>query len=92
MTAMNSEYESPANNKAVINDALKDPSRQFNSPEDVFEDERFSVVQKRKILENWRLDAEALLRAEEESMLSTNLTNKPSKLLQRITNLLAQLD
>ena len=79
------------NNKVFILDALKDTTRQYNAPEDVAADNSISNKYKRKILENWKLDAEALLRAEEENMLSTSLTNAPSRLLQKINDLLAEL-
>lgn len=70
--------------KKLIKKLVSDPSRQYLKPEDVILDKRLSQNEKEKILENWRLDAEALIRAEDESMISDNLANKPAKMIQKI--------
>lgn len=48
--------------------ALQDPKSVYDTPEQVLADPRLDREGKRLILETWRQDAEALLRAEGEAM------------------------
>ena len=59
---------STARSKPDIEAIVKDPSRHFGAPHDVVADGRFTIVEKRHILESWALDAQLLAVAEEENM------------------------
>ncbi len=50
--------------------ALRDPKAVYDTPEQVLADPRLDREGKRSILETWKQDAEALLRAEGEAMTS----------------------
>tara|TARA_R110002051_G_scaffold141578_1_gene214754 strand:- start:4425 stop:4658 length:234 start_codon:yes stop_codon:yes gene_type:complete len=54
--------------KFTLKDALHDPSNYYAVPNDVSNDPDFSVEQKREILNAWKLNEEALLRAEDEGL------------------------
>jgi hypothetical protein len=54
--------------KPSIEAILKDPGKHFASPREVVTDERFTLDEKRKILDSWALDAQLLSVAEEENM------------------------
>lgn len=49
-------------------DAIADPTRQFNTPMDVVNDPTLDVDAKRQILESWKKDAELLSTATNENM------------------------
>jgi hypothetical protein len=49
-------------------DAIADPTRQFNTPMDVVLDSTLDVDEKRQILESWKKDAELLSTATNENM------------------------
>lgn len=49
-------------------DAIADPTRQFNTPMDVVNDPALDVHAKRQILESWKKDAELLSTATNENM------------------------
>jgi hypothetical protein len=44
------------------------PARHYQKPQDVVQDETLTQEQKRKALDTWTVDAEALQRAEDEGM------------------------
>ena len=48
--------------------ALRDPASVFHKPIDVLDNNDLTHEQKKNILEQWRLDALELMRAEEENM------------------------
>jgi hypothetical protein len=48
--------------------ALEDPKSVYDTPEQVLADPRLDRHGKRAILNNWRQDAELLLKAEDEAM------------------------
>lgn len=52
----------------IYEQAIKDPEGTIGTPLDLVEDMRFSLEEKRKILESWQADAIALQRAEGENM------------------------
>jgi hypothetical protein len=54
--------------KPSIEAVLKDPDKHFASPREVVTDERFTLDEKRRILDSWALDAQLLSVAEEENM------------------------
>jgi hypothetical protein len=78
--------------EALMKKAIKDPTKLYDTPHDVLADTKLSNEQKRKILESWHMDAEALMRAEEENMTSTDKTNKTSKLFELIKEAERKLD
>jgi hypothetical protein len=49
-------------------DAIADPTRQFNTPMDVVLDSTLDLDAKRQILESWKKDAELLSTATNENM------------------------
>lgn len=51
-----------------IESILKDPCKHFATPRDVVADERYTIDEKRRILDSWVLDAQLLEVAEEENM------------------------
>jgi hypothetical protein len=51
-----------------IEDAIADPSRQFERPMDVLNDPSLDTQAKRAILESWKKDAELLSTAANENM------------------------
>ena len=70
-------------------DAIADPSRQFNSPMDVVRDSRLDVDAKRAILESWKKDAELLSTASNENMGGGE---HHTKILQEVTIALEKLE
>ncbi len=48
--------------------AFHDPASVFHKPVDVLNENRLTHEQKKKILDQWHLDALELMRAEEENM------------------------
>ena len=47
---------------------MKCPDKFFDAPRDVVADGRFTIDEKRRILDSWALDAQLLAVAEEENM------------------------
>ena len=70
-----------------LKEILKDPSAVFDSPQDVVDDLHLSDKDKSEILEIWKEDAEALIRAESENMESANRTSPAAELLAEISNI-----
>lgn len=54
--------------KPDIEAILKCPDKFFAAPREVVSDDRFTTVEKRRILDSWALDAQLLAVAEEENM------------------------
>jgi hypothetical protein len=67
--------------------ALRDPKSVYDTPEQVLADPRLDRQGKRSILETWKQDAEALLRAEGEAM-----THGEPNMLRRVDLALRTLD
>jgi hypothetical protein len=57
-----------ARSKPDIEAILKDPCKHFAGPRDVVVDDRFTIDEKRRILDSWVVDAQLLEVAEEENM------------------------
>ncbi|HMN47443.1 MAG TPA: hypothetical protein PKE27_22915 [Povalibacter sp.] len=70
-------------------DAIADPSRQFETPMDVLRDTRLDVDAKRAILESWKKDAELLSTATNENMTGGE---NPLPILQQVTIALEKLE
>ncbi len=76
----------------TLNTPLADSeSLQKNQLEDVFETPeilitapQLSTVRKQELLEQWRMDLEAKLRASDENMTTQEPDNKSSELLRRV--------
>ncbi len=51
-----------------IETIIKDPVKYFRAPREVVAADRFTLEEKRRILESWALDAQLLSVAEEENM------------------------
>jgi hypothetical protein len=71
-----------------IKKALSDPSAVFRYPRDVLEDQSLSDDLKRRVLEQWRIDAVELMTADEENMSGDD---SPT-MLSRVMRCLAYLD
>jgi hypothetical protein len=56
-------------NNTVVDKAIADPSRVFNTPSEVVEAADLSTEEKVKILENWELDARRLMESAGENMI-----------------------
>lgn len=70
-------------------DAIADPTRQFDTPMDVVRDTRLGIAAKRQILESWKKDAELLSTATNENMAG----GEPHvRLLQEVTIALDKLE
>jgi hypothetical protein len=54
--------------KPDVEAIVKCPDKFFTAPRDVVADGRFSIAEKRRILESWAVDAQLLAVAEEENM------------------------
>ena len=54
--------------KPDIETIMKCPDKFFDAPRDVVADGRFTIDEKRRILDSWALDAQLLSVAEEENM------------------------
>jgi hypothetical protein len=76
----------------ITQTAIKDPGRLFETPLDVTLDPRLSHNEKRTILQNWQLDQHALLRAEDENMSQLDGSSHPSRLLEKISRAMRQID
>lgn len=70
-----------------IENATKDPASSFDSPDAVSAHPNLTTAQKIKILEKWKLDAELLATAANESMAG----GEPN-MLQRVSALLDELE
>ncbi len=57
-----------ANDTFSYSDALLDPSKFYAAPKDAANNTRFSVAERRKILQAWQMNEEALLRASNEGL------------------------
>lgn len=68
----------------LLKKAMIDPDRVFDNPSELLEDDRFSAEDKLKILDSWAVDANGLLRAEEENMTPDTVRPKAATLLQLI--------
>lgn len=64
--------------KKIVSQAIRDPGRLYDRPRDVVYDHRLSRAEKEKILDSWKLDQEALIRAEDEYMLQVKGKNQKS--------------
>jgi hypothetical protein len=75
-----------ATNRPIVKEAIKDPSKLYNKPEDVLRDPALTEEEKKVILDNWKQDQEALLRAESEYMCEDGAgeTANAAKLVQEI--------
>lgn len=51
-----------------VENAISDPTREYQRPMDVVNDGKLSVEEKRKILESWKKDAQLLSTAQGENM------------------------
>jgi hypothetical protein len=56
-------------NNTVVDKAISDPLRVFNTPAEVVEATDLSTEEKVKILENWELDARRLIESAGENMI-----------------------
>ena len=70
-------------------DAIADPSRQFERPMDVLNDPRLDTEEKRAILQSWKKDAELLSTATNENMAGGEPT---TPVLQEVTIALEKLE
>jgi hypothetical protein len=70
-------------------DAIADPTRQFDTPMDVVSDATLGAEEKRLILESWKKDAELLSTATNENMTGGE---SPLPLLQDIHLALGKLE
>ncbi len=68
----------------ALKKAMTNPGKFFTSPDDVLTDDRFSPEEKIKILDSWSVDANGLIRAEEENMQADTSKPKAAQLLQHI--------
>ena len=70
-------------------DAIADPTRQFNTPMDVVLDSSLDLDAKRQILESWKKDAELLSTATNENMAGGET---PLPLLEDVNLALSKLE
>lgn len=70
-----------------IEDALKNPAAFFDSPENVIDDQRLTVEQKKAVLERWKQDARLL-----ETAAAENMAGGEPNLLHRVSEALLKLD
>ncbi|MDF2368224.1 hypothetical protein [Sneathiella sp.] len=75
-----------------LEDILEDPSAVFDSPQEVVDDQHLNDDEKREILQSWKEDAKALLRAESENMPSAKSTPAAPELLREISNILIDFE
>jgi len=68
----------------IIDKATKDPEKFYKNPERILLDNRLTAAEKGKILCCWELDQLALMRAEEENMLSKINAPSPVDLLEKV--------
>ncbi len=55
-------------------EAMHDPARTFGKPINVVHEDSFSYKEKKAILLEWELDAQAVLRADEENMFTDSVS------------------
>ena len=67
--------------------ALHDPSEVYAFPRDVLLDDTLTDAQKKRVLQEWELDAREIMQADDENMAG----DSPS-MLQRVHAALAKLD
>ena len=67
--------------------AMRDPSKAYNQPKDVLEDDSLDRDQKLKILKQWEFDANELITAEEE-----NMPGDAAPMLNRVKRALEELE
>ncbi len=70
-----------------FDDAMHDPQRHYNLPENVVEDDQLSVEQKIQLLKQWKHDALELMVADEE-----NMSGDSDNMLQRVLNAINKLE
>lgn len=71
-------------NDLIVEEAIKDPDRMYKTPQEVLGDCHLCDEEKEAILNSWQQDQIALLRAEEESMLSDQKASGAAALIQDI--------
>lgn len=67
--------------------AIADPTRQFQHPTEVLQDDSLDTDEKRRILESWKKDAELLATAQAE-----NMAGGERSLLQDVSLALEELE
>lgn len=70
-----------------VENAISDPTREYQRPMDVVNDGKLSVEEKRKILESWKKDAQLLSTAQGE-----NMAGGERPLLQDVSLALGELE
>lgn len=70
-----------------VENAMCDPTREYEKPIDVVNDRDLSVDEKRRILESWKKDAELLSTAQDE-----NMAGGERPLLQDVSLALGELE
>jgi hypothetical protein len=70
-----------------VENAIGDPTREYQRPMDVVNDRELNVEQKRQILESWKKDAELLSTAQGE-----NMAGGERPLLQDVSLALGELE
>ena len=75
-----------------MKEILKDPAAAYKKPQDVLDDERLSLEDKKEILRCWEEDMEALLRAAEENMPPPEKTPTTGDQLAEISKMRQELE
>ena len=70
-----------------VEEAIADPTRQFQHPSEVLQDDSLELSEKRRILESWKKDAELLATAQDE-----NMAGGERSLLQDVSLALEELE
>jgi hypothetical protein len=68
----------------IVEQAIKDPEKVYETPESVLKDSRLTRAEKDKVLHSWENDEVALMRAEEENMSSKTCCPAPVEVLEKI--------
>ena len=73
--------------EVALEEALRDPASHFRSPRDVVDHEAWSRSQRRRVLEQWRLDAQQL-----ETAVGENMSGGESSHLREVLEALSDLE
>ena len=74
-------------NDPIVDEAIKDPGKIYDTPEEVVQDKHLNKKEKKIILESWERDQIALLNAENENMPEEPIHGRhgnPAALIQDI--------
>ena len=69
-----------------LENALQNPAEEFESPEEVLDEEELNADQKKAILERWQQDARLL-----ETAAAENMAGGEPNMLHRVTKALSRL-